>query len=551
MTLNVGMAVEHLLVFAEATRAITHGVGVFAEDAWLRHRELAEAVHLGDAGIHGAHHIHHLGIAILFVVHQPGRVDRLAALVHGSDVAAVAGLVAERPDDDGGVVLLGVHVALDAIHEHRLPEGVVGDAAEIADVGKTVGLHVGLRHHEQTVLVAQLVETRVVRVVGGAHRVEVVLLHQHDIALHPIHADRTALEVVVVVAVHPVQLEVVAVDVEEAILDGDFTHPDPLRDHFQQLALTVVEGELQLVEVRIFGAPQMGVGQIQREAAITLAIDGEMVERAAGDLAALIQQGPDQTVITGSRPQVLELDIAAQGSALIVIGQRGADEEVLHMGGRFAHQIDVAEDPRHPPHVLIFDIGGVGPLHHPHRQQVLADVGVGTDIELGGETAPLAEADIVAVHIDLEVGLHPVKLDDHLLAVPGRAQREAALIGAGGVVGRHEGHVDGEGKTLVGVLQIAVPFHLPHVGHGDLAPLAHGAVIEGLRHLQGVVEVVELPLAAQAQKTAAQLALHGGRQRVVGIREEVGARSQPVFTNELDVFPVIHMSSRNKATLTG
>ncbi|MNG95990.1 hypothetical protein D3C79_550410 [compost metagenome] len=293
VALNVGMAVEHLLVFAEATRAIAHGVGVFADNARLIHRELAEAVHLGDAGIHGAHHIHHLGIAILFVVHQPGRVDRLAALVHGSDVAAVAGLVAERPDDDGGVVLLGVNVALDAIHEHRLPEGVVGDAAEIADVGKTVGLHVGLRHHEQAVLVAQLVEARIVRVVGGAHRVEVVLLHQHDIAFNTVHADRAALEVVVVVTVHPVQLEVVTVDVEEAILDLDFTHPDPLRDHFQQLALTVVEGELQLIEVRVFGAPQMGVGQIQREAAITLAIDGEMIERAAGDLAALIQQRPD------------------------------------------------------------------------------------------------------------------------------------------------------------------------------------------------------------------------------------------------------------------
>ncbi|MNT41999.1 hypothetical protein D3C72_1783960 [compost metagenome] len=79
---------------------------------------------------------------------------------------------------------------------------------------------------------------------GGAHRVEVVLLHQHYVALDPIHADRAALEVVVVVAVHPVQLEVVAVDIEEAILDLDVTHPDPLGDHFQQLALTVVEGEL-------------------------------------------------------------------------------------------------------------------------------------------------------------------------------------------------------------------------------------------------------------------------------------------------------------------
>jgi hypothetical protein len=50
------------------------------------------------------------------------------------------------------VVFLRVHVALDALHEHRLPEGIVGDAAEIADVGETVGLHIGFRHHEQAVL---------------------------------------------------------------------------------------------------------------------------------------------------------------------------------------------------------------------------------------------------------------------------------------------------------------------------------------------------------------------------------------------------------------
>ncbi len=552
VALDMGMAVEHLLIFGETPRAVAHGMGVFTEDARLGHRELAKAVHLGDAGVHGAHHVHHLGVAILFVVHQTGRVDRLAALVHGPDVAAVAGLVAQRPDDDGGVVLLGVNVAFDTIHEHRLPERIVGDAAEVADIGKAVGLHVSLRHHEQTVLVAQLVEARVVRVVGGAHRVEVVLLHQHDVALHPVHADGAALEMVVVVTVHPVQLEIAAVDVEEAVLDLDLAHPDPLRDHLQQLPLSVVEGEHQLIEVGILGAPQMGVGQIQREAAITLAVDGEMVEWAAGDLAALIQQWPDQTVILGRLAQVFELDITAQGGALagnlVVIRQRGLNEEVLHMDRRFAHQVDVAEDPRHPPHVLIFNVSGVGPLHYPHREQVLAGFGIGADVEFGGEAAPLAEANVVAVYIDFEVSLHPVKLDDHLLAVPGLAQHEAALIGAGGVVGRHEGHIDGEGKTLVGVLQLAMPFHLPHVGHSDLAPIAHGAVIEGLRHLQGMVEIVELPLAAQGEEAAAQLALHGGRQPVVGIREEVGARGQPVFTNEVDVFPVIHMSSRNKTT---
>ncbi|MNQ79481.1 hypothetical protein D3C85_944270 [compost metagenome] len=503
VTLNVGMTVEHLLVFAEAARAVAHGVGVFAEDAWLVHGELAETVHLGDTGIHGADHIHHLGVAILLVVHQPGRVDRLAALVHGPDVAAVAGLVAQGPDDDGGVVLLGVDVALDPVHEHRLPGRVIGDAAQIADVGEAVGLHVGLRHHEQAVLVAQLVEAWVIRVVGGAHRVEVVLLHQHYVALHPIHADGPALEVIVVVAVHPVQLEVLAVDIKQAVLDGDLAHPDPLRDHLQQLAPLVIERQLQLVEIRIFGVPQMGGRQIQAEAAVELAIYGQAVERAAGDLAPLIQQGPDQPMILGLFTEILKRDVAAQGGALVVVGQRCLDEEVLHMDSGFAHQVDVAEDPRHPPHVLIFDVGGIRPLHHPYRQQVLAGLGIGADVELGGQAAALAEAHILTVHIDLEVGLDPVELDDHLLARPGRAQREATLVGAGGVVARHEGHIDGEGKTFVCVLQMAVAFHLPHVGHRDLTPVAHGAVIEGLRHQQRVLEVVELPLAAQGEEATA------------------------------------------------
>ncbi|MNF03446.1 hypothetical protein D3C80_2027690 [compost metagenome] len=50
---------------------------------------------------------------------------------------------------------------------------------------------------------------------------------------------------------------------------------------------------------------------------------------------------------------------------------------------------------------------------------------------------------------------------------------------------------------------MAVAFHLPHVGHRDLTPVAHGAVIEVFRHQQRVLEVVELPLAAQGEEATA------------------------------------------------
>jgi len=74
---------------------------------------LAEVVHLGHARVHRRDHVHALGVTILLVVHGP-RVELLAACVHGPDVAAESRFVAQRPQDDAGVVALLGDQALDA-----------------------------------------------------------------------------------------------------------------------------------------------------------------------------------------------------------------------------------------------------------------------------------------------------------------------------------------------------------------------------------------------------------------------------------------------------
>ena len=199
-------------------------------------RMLAKFVHQRHAGVHGGDDIHHLGVAILFVVHQPGIIQRFGGVVHGADVAAIAGFVTQRPDDDRRMVFLRVHVAHDALNVDVFPGRVVGDGAEVADVGETVGLHVGFRHHEQSVDVAHFIETRVVRIVSGAYRVDVVLLHQQQIFFHAIHADRAAFQMVVIVAVHAVQHYVAVVDVEQAVTHFDIAETDALRNDFQHLA---------------------------------------------------------------------------------------------------------------------------------------------------------------------------------------------------------------------------------------------------------------------------------------------------------------------------
>ena len=111
--------------------------------------------------------------------------------------------------------------ALDAVHIGRLPRRVVGDRSDIADVLKTVALHIGLGEHHEAVFVAQLVEARVVGVMRGAHGVDVVALHELHIAAHALQPFRTELVVVAVVAIHAVHLEVDAVEQDATILDRD------------------------------------------------------------------------------------------------------------------------------------------------------------------------------------------------------------------------------------------------------------------------------------------------------------------------------------------
>ncbi|MNC47940.1 hypothetical protein D3C75_970300 [compost metagenome] len=196
--------VKHVLVFRQAAGAIAHGVRVFTDDAWLGVWVFTKLIHQRRTGIHGGDDIHYLGIAIFFVMHQAGIVDGFGGVVHRVDVAAVAGLIAQRPHHDRRMVLLRVNVAHDAIDEYRFPGRIVGDAAQIAHVGKTMGFDVGFGHHEQPVNVAQFIKARVVRVMGSTYRVDIVLLHQDQIFFDTIHAYRTAFQMVVIMAVDAV-----------------------------------------------------------------------------------------------------------------------------------------------------------------------------------------------------------------------------------------------------------------------------------------------------------------------------------------------------------
>lgn len=91
--------------------------------------------------------------------------------------------------------------------------------------------------------------------------------------------------------------------------------------------------------------------------------------------------------------------------------------------------------------------------------------------EAVNQAAAFAKADVLAVNVDFEIGFDAIEFDDGLFALPAVAEGEQALVGAGRVIGRDIRHVDGEGETFVGVLQLTVAFHLPHTRYGNWPPL--------------------------------------------------------------------------------
>ncbi len=169
-----------------------------------------------DLGVHHADDIHHGRLAGAFVMDQAGRVGLADPGGHGVVVGAETGFVAQRPDDDRGVVLVALDHALGPVDVGGLPVLVIRQPVQVAGQAKTVAFQVGFVDHVQAVAVAQVQPARIVGIVRGAHGVDVVLLHQGDVLHHRFVGHGVAQVGVRLVAVDALQLDRHAVEQKHA-----------------------------------------------------------------------------------------------------------------------------------------------------------------------------------------------------------------------------------------------------------------------------------------------------------------------------------------------
>ena len=183
-TLQGGILADEVPVLLQATDRVTHSVGILALDEGFV-GVLAVALHVVVVGIHGATDIAVAGIASLLILCRTAVVVSLDPVVGSLEVWTVTSLVTQAPEDDGGVVLEGHHVA-DVTLQMSLGEGGVLGQRTLT-VAHTVALDVGLGHYVETILVAQLIPAGIVGIVAGAHSIDVEFLHDLDILNHALY----------------------------------------------------------------------------------------------------------------------------------------------------------------------------------------------------------------------------------------------------------------------------------------------------------------------------------------------------------------------------
>ena len=198
--LELGVLADELPVLLESADGVTHGVGILT--LYERPRVVALRVTLAVLVVH-VHRAEDVGLSpmsCLLVLHGAHLVISLDPVVALLKVRTVAGLVAQAPDNDAGVVFQRHDVCLVTLQVHQLVVLTLGQRS--LAVAHAVTLDVGLGRHVEPVLVAQVVPAGVVRIVTCPHGVDVELLHNPDVLNHALHAHHVAAVGVQLVAVH-------------------------------------------------------------------------------------------------------------------------------------------------------------------------------------------------------------------------------------------------------------------------------------------------------------------------------------------------------------
>ncbi len=354
----------------------------------------------------------------------------------------------------------------------------------------------------------------------GAHRVDVELLHQRDVALLRGLRHVPAVVGVGLGPVHALEQHPLAVDQQLLVADLDLAETDRLTGDVRGPPVGAGEGEHDGVQVRRLVGPLGRVAHGHGELDVGPGTGHVRRPAGRGDLVApRVAQARGDAVHAGrATGLVAELDGRGQRRVGVRGVQVGPQRHVLDVGRRGGAQRDRAEDARVPPLVVVLQVRARAPPVHLHGDPVVAGPQRPRDVELGGRVAALVVADVPAVDPDEVAGRDTLEAEHGRPLRPARREVEVPGVGAGRV--DVAGHVRRVVRLDLGgdvaEDRVVQAVGLPRVRHRH-GPPRRGVVAVGVEpggHLLRRLGHRDLPLPVQRQRVRRPLLAPRGRADV-------------------------------------
>ena len=305
-------------------------------------------------------------------------------------------------------------------------------------------------------------------------------LHEFEVGAHGLLVEGASGVRIPLVAVDTAEDDLVSVDGDDVPVDGDGAESDPQGDGLG------ARRDGGVVEHGGLSGPGLRVG------------DGHLGVAGGGDAEFRDGDGGAVGSVNGDL-----------GGAVL---PGCVDEEVVDAVLRACQQRDLAEDPRHPPHVLVLQEGAVGPLTDGYCQHIAAGAQLRSDVELTGEARTLGPPQFDSVEPDagegvdsLETQQHPVSIGERLTDLEGVAVAPGRVL-----IGNDDVFAGSRDRNRVVDVEIGgAPErcfacrvgHLPHRGNGEVdeVGVVESRVEETFRYVKGGVDELETPRSRQVE----------------------------------------------------
>ena len=457
--MEFGIFTHQIPIFFKTSLRVSHRMSIFALNQGLCHRIIL-TVFLTSviAIIHRAIDVCLACFTGLFILYGTARVFSLYPIVGSFEISAIAGFVAQRPENDAGMIEATLHIALVTLHMCFPIVLTFGKC--LFPITHSVGFDIGFGHYVNTILVAEVVPEIIVGIVAGAHGIQVELLHHLNILNHAFARNDVTTVRIHLVAVGSLEENGLAVDKYLTSFQLYLSEAHLYGNHFTAALQSGTQG----IQVRRFRRPLMRILHIYQGSSATF-----------GDSCSHLFSGSVQQFKTDIAA-TLHIKLYFQGTVLISSIQIGSDTDVLNALLVTGIQVAIAPYTAITEEVLVFQIRPVTPAEYLKGYQILLSrLQVGCQVEFSLQFAVLTITYVLAVYPQIHIGSHGTEMSNDVLTLPVGRYYNLTTVGTYIVILRwHLRWIVLEliapGISGIHVDRVAETVQFPHTGNGHIAP---------------------------------------------------------------------------------